>query len=603
MNKFMKINGLLRHGFFLMLCLIGLAIQSFAVPTLPVLWTAGGIDAGSTGPGQAARIATDSSGNVGVVSGPAFGRALAVTSYTPGGVLRWQQSILPASNTFEGVWISAAPNGDFIAVGIVRSNTSSPLFTVTIVRFGSDGTFQWRSDSTGSVFTLGKLVVDSIGNAYLSYNSILQKYSPTGTVLWSTTTGAGDESAALSPDGLDIIVTGAGGGIWRTASFDTATGINKWRVNGTEGNSASDVVVDGSKVYVAGQGFTGVSTPALTYYLTVIAYDRATGARLWRTDKRPAASTIAGGYWMSKAPDGSIAVTGFSMGDWYTVSYTTNGAVRWEASRAAGGLFPSSITVLNDGTTVVTGSGYLSSGFIQGVTVGYSRTGTLLWEGFSSQAVVWLTEIPGGDICTSGGYGALITCFDVPFVITALEPVANIAATPITGTAPLTVSFNGSGSTGPNTLVSWNWNFGDGILGTGVQTTHTYTAPGKYNASLVVADNLGLISVPRNVSIVVTQPPTLPTAPTGLTATSRIRNSVSLRWTNNSTDQTDVKIERCRRETCTNFVEISTVSGTATAFTDIGLSENTYYRYRVRSSNSAGNSPYSNIVKVKTTKR
>ncbi|MBA2434923.1 MAG: hypothetical protein H0V54_07560, partial [Chthoniobacterales bacterium] len=40
-----------------------------AVDTLPILWEAGGQTAGNDGAGQAARIATDASGNVAVVSG------------------------------------------------------------------------------------------------------------------------------------------------------------------------------------------------------------------------------------------------------------------------------------------------------------------------------------------------------------------------------------------------------------------------------------------------------------------------------------------------------------------------------------------------------
>ena len=54
------------------LVLAGLVAGSAAgAPTLPVLWEAGGLDAGSTGAGQAARIASDPAGNVAVVSGPA----------------------------------------------------------------------------------------------------------------------------------------------------------------------------------------------------------------------------------------------------------------------------------------------------------------------------------------------------------------------------------------------------------------------------------------------------------------------------------------------------------------------------------------------------
>ena len=61
----------------------------------------------------------------------------------------------------------------------------------------------------------------------------------------------------------------------------------------------------------------------------MVAYDRATGARLWRTDKKPADASDAAGLRMDMAPDGSLVVAGqASRGflDWYTVAFETTGA-------------------------------------------------------------------------------------------------------------------------------------------------------------------------------------------------------------------------------------------------------------------------------------
>jgi hypothetical protein len=91
-----------------------------------------------------------------------------------------------------------------------------------------------------------------------------------------------------------------------------------------------------------------------------------------------------------------------------------------------------------------------------------------------------------------------------------------------------------------------------------------------------------------------------PPAPSGLAMTGRTRTQISLRWVNNSTDQDGVKIQRCRGVGCTNFALVGQVSGTSTTYVDTGLVRNTTYRYRVRAYNESGNSPYSNIVGVKT---
>ena len=186
---------------------LAMSMVAGAATTPPELWTAGGLDAGSSGAGQASRMAVDTGGNVFVVSGPAGGRLLAVTSYTPGGLLRWRSTAAPASGTFVGDWISSATNGDVVVLGH-SVGSSGGVTGVTLLRYASDGTFLWRVDSTGSVLTIGRLLVDAGGNAYFAYNSTLYKYSPSGILLWSTYTSVPDVGATLSPDGADVVLTG-----------------------------------------------------------------------------------------------------------------------------------------------------------------------------------------------------------------------------------------------------------------------------------------------------------------------------------------------------------------------------------------------------------
>ena len=597
------------------LMLIGLMTSGVAgATTLPVLWTAGGLDAGTTGAGQAARMTADAAGNVAIVSGPA-GRDLAVTSYTSDGVLRWRRTVGPSSGTFRGDWVVAAPNGDFVAVGRNVSSTGNPI-AITLVRYASDGTLRWRVDLARTLPSVARLLVDAAGNAYLAFSSVgdgqdiqLQKYNVSGVLLWSQVVSTGSfandiaTSLALSPDETDVVLTGdiAGGASWITAAYSATTGARRWLVTAPEGIAARDVVVDGARVYVTGQGNVGI-----TGFLTVIAYDRATGARRWRTDKKASDATGAAGLRMSLAPDGSLVVAGQANRgflDWYTVAFETTGAVRWEAVRD-GGLntdeVPVGVLVLADGTTVVTGPGgpNLPGGYIQGVTAGYDPGGALLWEAFSAMATTWASALPSGDVCASGGYDALITCWLVSEGASNHPPTPVLSATPSTGPAPLTVSFDGSGSTDSDgTVTSWAWSFGDGAFGTGALTTHLYSTAGTYTASLTVTDNGGASSTTTS-SIVVNGPP--PAAPTSLTAIALTKTSIGLKWTNGTTAQTEVRIERCTGSGCTNFAQVAAVAGTATAFTDKSLAARTTYRYRVRAHNALGDSPYSNTTSART---
>lgn len=81
-------------------------------------------------------------------------------------------------------------------------------------------------------------------------------------------------------------------------------------------------------------------------------------------------------------------------------------------------------------------------------------------------------------------------------------PSAALTATPTTGTAPLTVNFDASGSTDPDagdTIVSYTFDFGDGsapITRTGAnaaQVSHVYQS-GNYRATVRVTDSRGMTS-------------------------------------------------------------------------------------------------------------
>jgi chitodextrinase len=95
-----------------------------------------------------------------------------------------------------------------------------------------------------------------------------------------------------------------------------------------------------------------------------------------------------------------------------------------------------------------------------------------------------------------------------------------------------------------------------------------------------------------------TQPPS---APTSLTATAISTSQINLAWTA-STDNvavTSYLIERCAGAGCTNFAQITSVSGTT--FSNTALSAGTSYSYQVRAVDAAANpSGYSNVASALT---
>jgi titin len=98
------------------------------------------------------------------------------------------------------------------------------------------------------------------------------------------------------------------------------------------------------------------------------------------------------------------------------------------------------------------------------------------------------------------------------------------------------------------------------------------------------------------VSATTYAPPMPPAAPSGLTAQAVSSGQINLAWTDNSTDETGFKIERCTDAGCSSFAQIATVGANVTGYSNTGLAASTSYSYRVRATNAGGDSDYSNTA-------
>lgn len=83
-------------------------------------------------------------------------------------------------------------------------------------------------------------------------------------------------------------------------------------------------------------------------------------------------------------------------------------------------------------------------------------------------------------------------------------PVADFAAEPQTGRAPLTVRFTDL-STGQ--ISSWFWDFGDGTSSTQQHPTHTYSKTGTYTVSLTVTDKYGRSDTETRLTFITVERP------------------------------------------------------------------------------------------------
>jgi len=118
----------------------------------------------------------------------------------------------------------------------------------------------------------------------------------------------------------------------------------------------------------------------------------------------------------------------------------------------------------------------------------------------TAQKTITVTAPSGGG--TTGGTG----------------PTASFTATPLTGASPLTVTFNASASAyAGHAITYYSWDFGDGVTGTGITTSHTYSpsTTTTYHVVLrIIASDNTEDTATKDVTVTVSSPTTPSTAPT-----------------------------------------------------------------------------------------
>jgi hypothetical protein len=96
----------------------------------------------------------------------------------------------------------------------------------------------------------------------------------------------------------------------------------------------------------------------------------------------------------------------------------------------------------------------------------------------------------------------------------------------------------------------------------------------------------------------VAPPPPPPGDPTNLSATASSSSQIGLSWTASTGTVDTYKVERCQGVGCSSFAQVGTSA--SPSFSDSGLTASTSYSYRVRASNTGGDSAYSNTASATT---
>ena len=174
-------------------------------------------------------------------------------------------------------------------------------------------------------------------------------------------------------------------------------------------------------------------------------------------------------------------------------------------------------------------------------------------------------------------------------------------------TAPASIAIAASAADSDGSVSAVEFRNGATLLGTDTAApwamTWSNVAAGTYALTAKAIDDAGATttSTTVNITVVAAPPPAVPAAPSALAATAMSKSRIDLGWSDNSTNETGFRIERSTDGT--SFAQIATVGANVQTYASTGLKANKTYYYRVRATNAAGNSGYSNTASAITPRR
>jgi PKD repeat protein len=180
------------------------------------------------------------------------------------------------------------------------------------------------------------------------------------------------------------------------------------------------------------------------------------------------------------------------------------------------------------------------------------------------------------------GQGPAVT---VQYTPVAVSVIADFSISTTLGNAPLSVYFVDLSTTNdPSGIVSWLWNFGDGVTSVEQNPTHVYSMAGIYTVSLTITTSLGQ-DVESKVDLISVLA-IAPDAPHSFTAIVSGR-SISLSWTvPPSNGGAPITAYKLYRGATSGSLQLLATAGNVFVYDDANLQPGTYY-YAVSAVNEA----------------
>ena len=329
-------------------------------------------------------------------------------------------------------------------------------------------TFSNTGLNGGTSYSYAVKAIDAAGN--------LSAYSTTVVV---TTPPGADASPPTAPSALTATASGASGiNLSWTASTDNV-GVTGYRIERCTGAGCSTFTQVATST---GTTFSNISLTASTSYSYRVRAVDAAGNLGAYSPVATATTTSGADTTPPTAPSGLTA----------TATGSSGVSLSWTASTDNVGV---------TGYRIERCTGASCTGFAQIA----SPTGTTFGDTGLSGSTSYSYRVRAIDAAGNlSAYSAVASATTAAPLVAA--PTANFTATPVSGTAPLTVNFT---STSSGTIDTYAWDFGDGTTSTVPNPSKVFSTPGTYSVVLTVTGPGGSNTVTKGNIITVSSAPTV----------------------------------------------------------------------------------------------
>lgn len=508
-------------------------------------------------------------------------------------------------NTHEvATWVATDNAGDIIVSGTIRSGFSNPVNAASVLmKYNASGSLLWRVvyESSFDGSSTRKCLVDASNNIYVlgmgtgpnGQVTKVKKFNSAGATVWNyfDAGGGAPMNFKLTPDNSILLIKR---GI--TASINSFSKIDLngtliWNLPGISsigmGDAAGDafgntyiingeslipgvrsvlkklstsaavawvqsISFNGNKVEVGNDHNPIVSGyPAAGYGTAFIKHD-ANGNMLWQNlDGDGAAVSLLAHAELKLDATNAAYVAGSTMSEMGICKVNNDGITAWTGLTSTG--YPTNFIFGSDNSIFVTGG--TTARFIQGAVATVAAPTNL--TATANGTVLNLNWVDNASDET--GYTVQRSLSASSNFVTIATLAANSIAYPNTGLPNSTTYYYRVQAVRSNTVSAWS---------------------NTANATTVAL------------------PPSIPVAPTNLTATAN-GTSINLAWTDNAINETTYIVQRSLSAS-TNFITIATLAANSITYINAGLPNSTTYYFRVQAANTNGVSAWTNTANATT---